>query len=92
MVFVTRPSNRGWCGSIIPRFMLVLTMVTVALSARGSDTFNWSKKQNRVSADIHSLPLNPLLEQVASATGWQVYLEPEAGPQPAESSSLYALS
>jgi len=43
----------------------------------GADTFNWNAKQNRVTADIRSLKLNPLLEQVSSATGWQVFLEPD---------------
>lgn len=77
MVFEARPWNAWRCNAFVLPLTLVLTMLVVALSAQGGDTFNWDKKQNRVSVDIRSLQLNPLLEQVASATGWQVYLEPD---------------
>jgi hypothetical protein len=75
--FHTRPGNARRCNFFLLPLVLVLTLLAVALSAQGDETFNWNKKQNRVSADLHSLQLRPLLEQVASATGWQVYLEPD---------------
>lgn len=37
----------------------------------------WNTNQNRVSADIHSAPLFGVLEQVASATSWRVFVEPD---------------
>jgi len=55
--------------------LLILFVLTV--SVRASESLNWRTNQNRVTADIHSLKLSPLLEQIATATGWQVYLEPD---------------
>lgn len=50
--------------------------ILLAVPVNAGELFNWSKTRNRVTADIHSLKLNTLLEQIATATGWQVYLEP----------------
>src|SRR6266704_2408671 len=47
-----------------------------ATPTEAKDTFNWRTNQNLVSADIQSGELSKLLEQVASLTGWQVFLEP----------------
>src|SRR5579864_5606284 len=47
------------------------------LPASASDTFNWNTNRNRVTADLKSTSLRDLLEQIASATGWQVFVEPE---------------
>src|ERR1039458_3163920 len=55
---------------------LVLAMFTT-LPSRAADTLNWETNRNRVSADIKSGKLIPLLEQIASITGWHVYLEPD---------------
>ena len=54
---------------------VALGLVTVTPAA-ATDTFNWRTNQNLVSADIQSGELSKLLEQVASLTGWQVFLEP----------------
>ena len=42
-----------------------------------ADTLNWRTNQNRISADIQSGKLSALLEQIAAATGWHVYIEPD---------------
>ena len=42
-----------------------------------TDSFNWNTNQNRVSADIKSSDLLSLLEQIADATRWRVFVEPE---------------
>jgi len=41
------------------------------------DTLNWNQRQDRVDADITSWDTMQLLEHVAAATGWQVYLDPD---------------
>lgn len=41
------------------------------------DVFNWNTNRSRVTADIKSGDLPDLLEKVATATGWQVFVEPE---------------
>lgn len=56
---------------------LLAAIATVFFSAAafGGDTLTWNTNQNRVTADIQSVELRPLLEAVARTTGWQVYLE-----------------
>jgi hypothetical protein len=49
----------------------------LALPARAADTLNWETNRNRVSADIKSGQLLPMLEQIASVTGWHIFLEPD---------------
>ena len=55
-----------------------LTMALfVAIPAGAADTLNWETNRTRVSADIKSGKLLPLLEQIASVTGWHVFVEPD---------------
>src|SRR5260221_12730638 len=42
-----------------------------------ADSLIWNTNTSQVSADIKSEKLPALLEKVASATGWQVFLEPD---------------
>jgi hypothetical protein len=44
--------------------------------AGAAEVLNWNTNQNRVSADIQSLPVARLLGGIARHTGWQVFLEP----------------
>jgi hypothetical protein len=65
------------------RLLCALTVALLSLfsdlisSAKATDSFNWNTNQSRVTADIRSGSLVKLLEQIASATGWQVFVEPE---------------
>jgi len=45
---------------------------------RAADRLDWRADQNRVSADVTSWDLYQLLENIATVTGWQVFVEPEA--------------
>jgi hypothetical protein len=63
-----------------PGFLAALSLAVALLTsvpARAAGTFNWETNRNLVSADIKSGKLLPLLEQIASVTGWQVFLEPD---------------
>jgi hypothetical protein len=51
-------------------------MVCIGSGRACADSLVWNTNSSRVSADLQSLPLPRLLEQVATATGWQVFLEP----------------
>jgi hypothetical protein len=63
---------------IVLRFLTTfLLALFLAGSARAADTLNWDTNRNRVTADIKGGKLLPLLEQIASVTGWQVFLEPD---------------
>jgi hypothetical protein len=55
------------------------TALLTALPARAADSLNWETNRNRVSADIKAGKLLPVLEQIASATGWHVFVEPDTG-------------
>ena len=62
--------------------MCLRALVHVALccwsvAASSADTFTWNTNRSRVSADIKEGQLPALLERIASATGWQVFVEPE---------------
>jgi hypothetical protein len=65
------------------RFCLVVAAVcwlgcwTRPFIACGSDTFLWDTNKNLVSADVSSQQLPALLEKIAAATGWHVFLEPD---------------
>ena len=63
---------------VVGRLLIALAAAwLVSVPARAADTFNWDTNRNCVTADIKAGHLLPLLEQVASATGWRVYLEPD---------------
>jgi hypothetical protein len=57
--------------------LCLTTALLLAVPAGAADTLNWETNRNRVSADIKSGKLLPLLGQIASATGWHVFVEPE---------------
>jgi hypothetical protein len=57
---------------------LWLTVVLfMAFPVQAANSLNWETNRNRVSADIKAGKLLPVLEQIASITGWQVFLEPD---------------
>ncbi|MGO8674550.1 MAG: S8 family peptidase [Limisphaerales bacterium] len=56
--------------------MLALLLQFGCLAGHAADTLNWDASQNRVSADIKSEKLHPLLERIAAASGWRVFVEP----------------
>jgi hypothetical protein len=57
---------------------LPLALACLIASAAGlrADSFSWREKENRVDAQIEAWQLTKLLERIADATGWQVYVEP----------------
>jgi thermitase len=69
-------ASRGGAGHVLAALWLAMALFQ-ALPARAADTLNWETNHNRVSADIKSGKLLPVLEQIASITGWHIYLEPD---------------
>ncbi len=57
--------------------LLLAVALLTAAPAWAADTLNWEASRNQVTADIKSGKLLPLLEQIASVTGWQVFIEPD---------------
>jgi hypothetical protein len=56
---------------------LMLLGIGSALPVRAVGNFNWNTNRNEVSADIKSGKLLDLLEKIATATGWRVFVEPD---------------
>jgi len=46
------------------------------MTGRSADAFNWQTNTASVSADLRDAKLSWLLEEITSATGWQVFVEP----------------
>ena len=60
----------------IGSFLLILLIGLMApVRVNAADTLRWGT--NTVSADIKSTDLTTVLEKIAAATGWHVYVEPE---------------
>ncbi len=55
--------------------LILLLQATNNLSA-ASNTLNWDARLDKVDADVTSWDTLELLQHVAMATGWQVYLDP----------------
>ena len=48
------------------------------VAAAGADMLVWRTEQEQVDAEIEAWPLPRLLDKLSEATGWQVYVDPEA--------------
>jgi hypothetical protein len=70
------PRAAGGAKVFLAALWLSLALIPAA-PAWAADTLNWETNRNRVSADIKGGELLPLLEQIATVTGWQVFLEPD---------------
>lgn len=68
--------HRHWLGWLLGA-LLVLGCGPLAWPAAG-DSLNWRKDRNRVDADISSWDLNRLLTELATATEWDIYVDPQA--------------
>jgi hypothetical protein len=55
--------------------VIILGVSFVATFPASANTLNWNTSKGRVTADIKGSELLPVLEQVASATGWKVFVE-----------------
>lgn len=62
------------------QFLALALMVLgsgAASSVRAAVNLNWNTNRNEVSADIKSGKLLDLLQKIATATGWRVFVEPD---------------
>jgi hypothetical protein len=71
--FPARPCRLG----VLARSLLCVAFLWIAASSlKAADTLAWGT--NTVSADIRGADLFDTLEKIARATGWRVFVEPEA--------------
>jgi hypothetical protein len=66
--------------SLYARLSLVIpvALLFVAAAGRADNTLTWQASSNLVSADIKNTQLFPVLEKVAAASGWHIFVEPDA--------------
>jgi hypothetical protein len=66
-------------GARLATVLLTLASVfAITCSAVAGNALDWRAKESRVSADINGGNLRTLLEDIASRTGWQIFLEPDS--------------
>ena len=63
-------------GLRISAFITLLLLLLLALPVAAAESFTWNTNRNRVSANITTGDVITVLERVAAATGWQIFLEP----------------
>jgi hypothetical protein len=61
------------------RIAICLFLVAFCLCARAADTNTlvWHRATDRVDADVRGMALWPLLEKIAVAAGWHIFVEPD---------------
>jgi Subtilase family/Fervidolysin N-terminal prodomain len=60
------------------RVWLLLALLSGARAALCANTLQWHSERNQITADIRNGALSSVLEHIAAATGWKVYVEPGA--------------
>jgi len=60
---------------------LLFVLTAAPATSIAADSLNWRTNESLVSADIKSEKLSDLLEQIASITHWQIFLEPNTTHQ-----------
>lgn len=58
--------------------MALLALGIPRAAAESTDHLRWHLKEDRVDANIRSWSMDRLLENITRATGWEVYVEPDA--------------
>src|SRR5581483_2505651 len=69
---------RKICQRCFALLLLWTSFFSIAPRLMAEDSLVWHKQQDRVDADIESWNVRELLEHVAAATGWHIYLDPGA--------------
>ena len=69
----SEPMSRDLCRLVVGCFACLSFILPVS----AADHFEWNTNRNRVSVDIRSEQLLGVLEKIADATGWRVFVEPQ---------------
>ena len=57
--------------------LAITTLVVSATICRSADTLKWNAAADRVDANIEAWSVPELLQNVATATGWQIFIDPQ---------------
>src|SRR5216117_1125430 len=69
--------KKHFAGLSMVVWLALAVWLGVAQHGSAADTLVWRTDQDRVDAEIESWALPKVLEAIASATGWQIYFEPD---------------
>jgi thermitase len=68
--------------AVVHRFILLITCFLCFVgAAHAADSLSWNTNKSRVTADVQNWDLLVLLENIAGATGWEIYVEPKTRHQ-----------
>jgi len=68
--------------AVVNRAILVITfLLCIAGATHAADSLSWNTNKARVTADVQNWDLITLLENVGTATGWEIYVEPKTRHQ-----------
>ena len=65
---------QSWFGAAA---LALIILLQSGNPVRAADSLVWRTDKNLVAADIESWPLSEVLESISTATGWQIYVEPD---------------
>jgi len=65
--------------SLIANKLALVSAILVCFAGgiRAADSLSWNAAKGRVTADVQTWDLQALLENIATATGWEIYVEPK---------------
>ena len=70
--------NLGYSMAVVYRFVLLIACFFCFTRVGGAaDSLSWNTNKSRVTADVQTWDLQALLENIAGATGWEIYVEPK---------------
>jgi len=64
------------CRRSLASGLLLCCLQVAMLDGTAADSLTWRQDENKVAAEISSWDLPKLLQTIAGATGWQIFLEP----------------
>ena len=68
--------------AVVNRAALVITfLLCLAGATLAADSLSWNTNKARVTADVQNWDLITLLENIGTATGWDIYVEPKTRHQ-----------
>ena len=74
--------NSGYSMAVVHRLILLVTcFFCFAGPITAADSLSWNTNKSRVTADVETWDLQAVLENIAGATGWEIYVEPKTRHQ-----------
>lgn len=74
-----QPSMNRWQQAVrLGAFLFVVWFASGAVAADSTNVLTWDRAKERVTADVRNLGLLELLEDIATQSGWHIFVEPDS--------------